>query len=36
MKIEEYKKSASEVLYKFSAKNEENIKNYKYLIENIS
>ena len=25
-KIEEYKKSASEVLYKFSAKNEENIK----------
>jgi hypothetical protein len=35
-KIEEYKKSASEVLYKFSAKNEENIKNYKYLIENIS
>lgn len=34
--IENYKKSAKEVLYRFSVNNNENIKKYKYLIENIS
>lgn len=34
--IKTYKEKSKEVLYKFSLENDENIKNYKYLIENIS
>lgn len=34
--IDNYSKSAKELLFKFSLQNKDNIKNYKYLVENIS